>query len=209
MPLASCRLKSRLCMGEWWSTGLDRNCSSSESVGVEALRREFLPMGKYNQVKGHRSGETKVFFFLKKGKRVRYSEAQCVGCLDTSSRSIFRHIYPILLLPSLHFFLTPFFLKYTFLMIFALWFLCLISHWQNGVFGPHRCLGLARSSGVCHSLLIPVPSFPMSLNTVPWPWSHQICPLTCTASRPTELKYSVSLITRHIVGSTHEVQWRN
>jgi hypothetical protein len=41
--------------------------ASSESVGVEALRRVFLPMGKYNQVMGHRSGETKVVFL--KGKK--------------------------------------------------------------------------------------------------------------------------------------------
>jgi len=42
--------------------------ASSESVGVVALSRVFLPKGKYNQVMGRRSGETKVFFL--KGKRV-------------------------------------------------------------------------------------------------------------------------------------------
>lgn len=37
--------------------------ASSESVQVVALRRVFLPVGKYDQVMGHRSGETKLFFF--------------------------------------------------------------------------------------------------------------------------------------------------
>jgi len=36
----------------------------SESVLVVALRRVFLPMGKYDQVMGHRSGETKVGVFF-------------------------------------------------------------------------------------------------------------------------------------------------
>jgi len=98
------------CVGESGEVlGRKGTVSSSESVGGEALRREFLPMGKYNQVNRHRSGETKVFFF--KGKRVSCSEAQCVGCPDTPSRSIFHQIYPILLLRSQNFFFNSSVLK--------------------------------------------------------------------------------------------------